>query len=81
MVLRIANPAVVKKVEALARATGLSKTEVVEKAVDRLLTEHAPGEQRGAWEQFDELLAQLDRIPDLPKWFDPLDWDERGLPR
>ena len=33
MALQIANPAVVEKIEALARATGLSKTAAVEKAV------------------------------------------------
>ena len=36
MALQIANPIVVGKVERLAKATGLSKTAVVEKAVDRL---------------------------------------------
>ena len=33
------------------------------------------------WERLDAILAQLDRISDLPAPFDPLDWDERGLPR
>ena len=36
-ILRAANKAVVEKIEALARASGLSKTAAVEKAVDRLL--------------------------------------------
>jgi antitoxin VapB len=27
------------------------------------------------------LLAQLDRIPDRADAFDPMQWDERGLPR
>jgi hypothetical protein len=29
----------------------------------------------------DAILAQLDRVPDLPNPFDPLEWDEHGLPR
>jgi hypothetical protein len=27
------------------------------------------------------ILAQLDRIPDLPGAIEPIDWDEHGLPR
>ena len=26
-------------------------------------------------------LAEIDRVPDLPESFDPLEWDKRGLPR
>jgi antitoxin VapB len=37
MPLQIANPKVVDKVERLAKATGLSKTAAVERAVDHLL--------------------------------------------
>lgn len=81
MALQIANPVVVSKIEALARATGLGKTAAVEKAVDRLLADHNLGEQSGVWEEFDAILAQIDRIPDLPNAFDPLDWNEQGLPR
>ncbi|HKS89745.1 MAG TPA: type II toxin-antitoxin system VapB family antitoxin [Stellaceae bacterium] len=81
MALQIANPVVVGKIEALARATGLSKTAAVEKAVDRLLTEQRVGRIADVWERFDALLAQMDQIPDLPTAFDPLEWDEHGLPR
>jgi antitoxin VapB len=81
MALHIANPAIVRKIEAVARATGLSKTAAVEKAVDRLLAEHALGEAGDLWARFDDVLAQIDRIPDLPDGFDPLEWDEHGLPR
>ena len=78
MALQIANPVVVSKVERLARATGLSKTAVVERAVDRLLSETAgPAD---ADERMAALLAQLDRIPDRPDAFDPLAWDSHGLP-
>ena len=34
-----------------------------------------------AWERLDAILAQLDRVRDLPQPADPLDWDEHGLPR
>lgn len=79
MALQIANPVVVDKVERLAKATGLSKTAVVERAVDRLLGEamvETGGDKRVA-----ALLAQLDRIPNRSDAFDPLEWDEQGLPR
>ena len=36
---------------------------------------------REIWDRFDAVLAQIDRIPDLPAPLDPLDWDEHGLPR
>ena len=81
MALQIANPAVVRKIETLARATGLSKTAAVEKAVDRLLAEQNLGQPVGVWQQFDAILAQIDQVPDLSRAFDPLDWDEHGLPR
>ena len=77
MPLQIANPNVVAKVERLARATGWTKTAVVERAVDRLARDLG-GEARPA--QMAAILAQLDRIPDRPDAFDPLEWDEQGLP-
>jgi antitoxin VapB len=77
--LQIANPAVVGKVERLAKATGLSKTAAVERAVDRLLSEVANATDQT--ERIAALLAQLDRIPDRADAFDPLTWDERGLPK
>jgi len=81
MALQIANPVVFRKIETLARATGLSKTAAVEKAVDRLLAEQKIDRAADAWERLDALLAQMDQIPDLPNAYDPLDWDELGLPR
>lgn len=82
MALQIANPVVVSKVERLAKSTGLSKTAVVERALDRLIGEI--GEASGVEDQMTRmtaLLAQLDRIPDRADATDPLDWDEHGLPR
>jgi antitoxin VapB len=79
MALQIANPVVVKKVERLAKVTGLTKTGVVEQAVDRMLRELDT--ERTAPGRLDALLAQLDRIPDRTDAHDPLEWDELGLPR
>ena len=78
MALQIANPAVVAKVERLARATGLTKTAVVERAIDRLAGElqAVPAAGRMA-----ALLAQLDRVPDRADAFAPLEWDDHGLPK
>ena len=81
MALQIANRAVVEKIEALARATGLTKTAAVEQAVDRLLAERAVARPGDAWERFDAILEQIDRIPELPAGPDPLEWDEHGLPQ
>ena len=80
MALQIANPIVVGKVERLAKATGLSKTAVVEKAVDRLLSE--TGMPKGNTDRrLAALLAQFDRLVDRPDAFESLQWDEQGLPR
>ena len=79
MALQIANPVVVAKVERLARATGLTKTAVVERAIDRMANETMrqstadPGRMVA-------LLAQLDLVPDRSDAFDPLGWDAQGLP-
>lgn len=79
MAVQIANPVVVEKIERLARATGLSKTAAVEKAVDRFISETIDSDAARA--RMDALLAQMDRIPDSPAPFDPFDWDDHGLPR
>jgi antitoxin VapB len=79
MALQIANPVVVAKVERLAKATGLTKTAVVERAIDRLAAE-----TRGARDpsrRMATLLALLDQVPDRPDAFDPLQWDANGLPK
>ncbi len=77
MALQIANPAVVAKVERLAKVTGLTKTAVVEKAIDRLASETHAAADPG---RLTALLAQLDRVPDRGDAFDPLGWDAQGLP-
>jgi antitoxin VapB len=78
MALQIANPSVVAKIEKLAKATGLTKTALVDLAVDRLVLEtQPPADSR----RVQSLLAQFDAIPDRTDVFDPLVWDEQGLPR
>lgn len=79
MALEIANPAVVNKVERLAKATGLSKTAVVEKAVDRLISETTGTSD--STERMAALLRQLDRIPERTDAFNPLEWDQHGAPK
>jgi antitoxin VapB len=76
--LQIANPTVVAKVERLAKATGLTKTAVVERAIDRLASETGAGPQAG---RMAALLAQLDRVPDRLDAFNPIEWDDQGLPK
>jgi antitoxin VapB len=78
MALQIANPTVVAKVARLAKATGLTKTAVVERAIDRLAAETRVGSDAG---RMVALLAQLDRVPDRTDAFDPLEWDADGLPK
>ena len=73
-----ANPVVVKKVELMAKRLGLSKTAVVERALDQLMSASEGAENQS--ERLEALLAQLDRIADRPDAFDPVQWDERGLP-
>ena len=79
MALQIANPSVVSKVERLAKLTGLSTTALVERAVDRLLSETEQPSKQAA--RLAALVAQLDRIPDRSDASDPLPWDELGLPK
>ena len=62
----------------LARATGLTKTAVVERAIDRLAGELQAIPDAG---RMAALLAQLDRVPDRADAFDPLEWDDHGLPK
>lgn len=78
MALQIANPVVVAKVDRLARATGLTKTAIVERAIDRLAAETRGAADAG---RMAALLAQLDRVPDRTDAFDPLPWDGSGLPK
>lgn len=81
MALQIANPVVVAKIEKLAQATGLSKTAAVEKAVDALLQQLPSRDADDIKARMDAILAQMDLIPERADAFDPLEWDENGLPK
>jgi antitoxin VapB len=78
MALQIANRVVVEKVERLANTTGMTKTAIVERAIDRLAGEFQTNAAAG---RLAALLAQLDRVPDRTDVFDPLEWDADGLPK
>jgi antitoxin VapB len=78
MTLQITNPVVVAKVERLARSLGLTKTAVVERAIDRLASEIPSASATG---RIAAILEQIDRFPDRPDAFDPLEWDSSGLPK
>lgn len=65
-------------VERLAKATGMTKTAVVDRAIDQLASATHPNLQAS---HMARMLAQLDLIPDRPDAFDPLQWDAQGLPR
>lgn len=82
MAIQIANPGVVEKIEKLATLTGLNKTAAVEVAVDRLLEEARADTKRSRQgDRWEALLTQLHRIEDRPDAYDPLEWDEHGLPK
>jgi antitoxin VapB len=75
--LRITNPVVVANVKLLARAMGLTKTAVVERAIDRLAAETQVGADP---RRLTKLLEQLDKIPNRQDAFDPLEWDAPAPP-
>jgi len=77
MPLKVSDPIVVEKIERLARATGLTKTAHVERAVDCLAAELCVERS----DRIDALLARFDRLPDGSDAFDPLQWDDSGLPK
>ena len=81
MPVRIANPAVVAKIERLAAETGLSRTAAAEKAVDAMLVARPKVSKEDSMARFHAILDQLDRIPDRPDAFEALEWDEHGLPK
>lgn len=77
MPLQIANPRVVDKVERLARRTGLSKTAVVEQAIDKFDRQAAADDSIA---RIRAAVAQISKLPERPDAYDPLEWDENGLP-
>lgn len=78
MALQIANPTVVAKVERLAKVTGMSKTALVERAVDHL-ERHAALPTQAHAQRLRKLVAQMDQLADIGQ---PcvVTYDENGLP-
>lgn len=81
MPVQIANPVVVAKIERLAAATGLTKTAAVEMAVDGMLANRQVTSEDDFEARAQAILAQMDRVPDRADAFEPIEWDEHGLPR
>ena len=79
MTIQIASPELVEKIERLAKLTGMTETSAVERAVDLLLSQQSADDEE--WRRFDAILEQFDRLPKSERPFDPLEWDEQGLPR
>jgi antitoxin VapB len=77
--LQIANPVVVAKVEKLARERGMTKTALVEQAVDMLASRSSGRDARKR--RLEAILRQADLIPDRKDAFDPMEWDAVGLPK
>ena len=77
MALRIASSAVVGMIKRLAKVTGLTKTAAVEAFLEQETLDPIENIRR----RMRVILGQIDRTPDLPAPFDPLEWDEHGLPR
>jgi hypothetical protein len=88
MAVQIASPTVVRKIEWLAATLNTSKTAAVERALDELLQslsasiEIPTDAMRKAQRRADMFaaLARMHQTPLKAKAFDPLEWDENGLP-
>ena len=67
-----------------ANAMKVNKTAAVDKAIDAPEQQCVMGEAAGRKGRIHAraltLLAQLDRIPDRADLFNPLSWDDQGLP-
>lgn len=89
MTIQIANPELIAKIERLAGATGMTSVAAVETAIDRMLElregQAVPSSDDpasdAAWNRFDELIRKFDRLPVASDAFDPLEWDDDGLPK
>jgi antitoxin VapB len=78
MSIQIANPVVVEKVNRLAEALGLSKTALINRALDALLDgQHTVAEP----DALDGYFRQFDQLPNRAAPIDPMEWDDLGLPR
>ena len=88
MAVQIANPEVVRKIEWLAATLNISKTGAVERALDALSQSLSasidiPTDAMRKTQRRADMFAALARMHQTPvkaKAFDPLEWDENGLP-
>jgi antitoxin VapB len=80
MSVRIANPAVIAKIERLALATGQGKSAAVEAALDRMLADLGEVDAPRVWSTFDAFVAQLHRLPPRADAFEAVAFDEFGVP-
>ncbi len=82
MAIQIINPVVLEKISELAKVTGLTKTAVVEKAIEDLVRNHRIDVQTTQRKKMLALLAQFDRV-DKNRSLENTDiaWDENGLPK
>ena len=74
MALQIANPALVAKVDRLARAIGLTKTAVVERAIDLLASQTQTAEDSGRMAALLAIACPIGRMPSTP-------WNGIALPK
>jgi antitoxin VapB len=81
MAIQIVNPVVLEKISELAKVTGLTKTSVVEKAIDDLLRNQGIDVQTNQSKKMLVLLAQFDRADKNGSYEKTvITWDENGLP-
>jgi len=84
MSIEISNPQLLAKIERLSARLGVEVAIALETAVDRLLGETAETckeRKDDPWAGVDEIIAKLHALPPRPDAYDPLEWDEWGLPR
>jgi antitoxin VapB len=80
MSIQLANPTVVEKVNRLAQQTGLTKTALIDRALDVFQANQFTVAQPSPT-SFAAVFKQLDQLADLPTHHDPLQWDAMGLPK
>jgi antitoxin VapB len=84
MGMSIKNPATERLARAVAKTTGESLTEAIQKALEeRWLRLQAKRRNRALTIQIDDLLRRVDALPTLDSRSEDeiLGYDERGLPR
>ena len=78
MAVRAGNRKLVRKIDRLAKEMEMTKTVAVDSVVDRALR---PEGRRSRGDRLERLSARFAEILDRPDAYDPMEWDENGLPR